>query len=358
MAVSAASSAAGRGADVLERLDASAITPLHWKIMFISGMGFFTDAYDLFIIGVVMAMLKEQWHVSPLAEGLVTSTALLASAVGALLFGRVADMLGRKRIYGYEVLVLAAGAIASALLAEHLVADRLPHHPRHRHRRRLPGQLHDHERIRRQADARHDGHAGLRHAGGGSDRRAAAGRRRCWPRACRTTSIWRLLLAFGAVPALAVFQMRRQLAETPRYLLADGPARRVSRSRRRRARRATAAADARRRAATGGRTATFSEGFAMLVARPRLGGAPGRRQPGLVPDGLRLLRQHSQQPDGAARDHAGQEPAHAYAAAARGVRVAAVPGYLVAAAMMDRMGRKSIQMLGFAMMAISFAAWR
>ena len=44
----------------------------------------------------------------------VTSTALLASAVGALLFGRVADMFGRKRIYGYEVLVPAAGAIASA----------------------------------------------------------------------------------------------------------------------------------------------------------------------------------------------------------------------------------------------------
>ena len=55
--------------------------------MFISGMGFFTDAYDLFIIGVVMSLLKGEWHVSPLQEGLVTSTALLASAVGALLFG-------------------------------------------------------------------------------------------------------------------------------------------------------------------------------------------------------------------------------------------------------------------------------
>ena len=71
--------------------------------MFISGMGFFTDAYDLFIIGVVMSMLKEQWHISPTADGLVTSTALLASAIGAVLFGRIADMLGRKRIYGYEV---------------------------------------------------------------------------------------------------------------------------------------------------------------------------------------------------------------------------------------------------------------
>jgi MFS family permease len=36
--------------------------------------------------------------------------------------------------------------------------------------------------------------------------------------------------------------------------------------------------------------------------------------------------------------------------------IAAVPGYFVAAAMMDRMGRKTIQVLGFAMMALTFAA--
>ncbi len=35
---------------------------------------------------------------------------------------------------------------------------------------------------------------------------------------------------------------------------------------------------------------------------------------------------------------------------------AAVPGYFVAAAMMDRMGRKPIQVLGFLMMALSFTA--
>jgi MFS family permease len=81
------------GADVLERMDESKLTGLHWKIMFISGMGFFTDAYDLFIIGVVMALLKEQWSISPTEEGLVASTALLASAVGAVLFGRIADMV-------------------------------------------------------------------------------------------------------------------------------------------------------------------------------------------------------------------------------------------------------------------------
>ena len=95
-------------------LDDATISSEHWKIMFISGMGFFIDAYDLFIIGVVMSLVKPMWHVGKLEESLVESTALLASAFGALLFGRVADMLGRKRIYGVEVLVLAAGAIGCA----------------------------------------------------------------------------------------------------------------------------------------------------------------------------------------------------------------------------------------------------
>jgi MFS transporter, PHS family, inorganic phosphate transporter len=34
--------------------------------------------------------------------------------------------------------------------------------------------------------------------------------------------VWRLLLAFGAIPALAVLQMRRHMAESPRYLFATG----------------------------------------------------------------------------------------------------------------------------------------
>lgn len=62
---------------------------------------------DPFIIGVVMSLLKPLWNVGKIEESLVDSTALLASAFGALLFGRIADMLGRKRIYGVEVLVLA-----------------------------------------------------------------------------------------------------------------------------------------------------------------------------------------------------------------------------------------------------------
>ena len=103
------------GPGTFAALDDSKITRFQYKIMFISGMGFFTDAYDLFIIGIVVDLLKPQWHLSTGQVSLLNSATLAASALGAVIFGRVADILGRKKIYGYEVLILAIGAIASAL---------------------------------------------------------------------------------------------------------------------------------------------------------------------------------------------------------------------------------------------------
>ena len=56
---------------VLAALDESAFTGFHWKAMLTSGMGFFTDAYDLFIIGVALSILTPIWHLSPLQIGLL-----------------------------------------------------------------------------------------------------------------------------------------------------------------------------------------------------------------------------------------------------------------------------------------------
>src|ERR1022692_4788037 len=103
-----------------ETLDDSKVTRVQWKIMFISGMGFFTDAYDLFVIGIVVVLLTPEWGLSTSQISLLNSITLLAAAFGAIIFGRIADILGRKRIYGYEVLILAIGALASAFAPNYI----------------------------------------------------------------------------------------------------------------------------------------------------------------------------------------------------------------------------------------------
>jgi MFS family permease len=318
-----------RNADDLARLDESGITAEHWKIMFISGMGFFTDAYDLFIIGVAMHLIKAEWHTSPFSEGLVTSTALLASAAGALMFGRVADMLGRKRIYGYEVLILAAGAIASALSPNiwWLIGFRVVLGVG------IGGDYPVSSTIMSEF-------AGRRHRGMMVSlvfAMQAAGLLVGPLLAAFLLAIgldhdlvWRLLLAFGAVPALAVFQMRRRLAETPRFRLA---------------------AEQRLEAKV-----SFADGFRRLLARRDL-------RVRLLGASLAWFLM-----DFAYYGNTVSSPMvlHAIAPASSLMSqtltqlavfaVAAVPGYFVAAAMMDRIGRKPIQVLGFAMMGISFLA--
>jgi PHS family inorganic phosphate transporter-like MFS transporter len=84
------------------------------RIIFITGMGFLTDAYDLFVIGIVTVLLTPEWHLSTLQIGILNATSLLAAALGAVIFGFLADKWGRKRLYGSEVGLLCVGALMSA----------------------------------------------------------------------------------------------------------------------------------------------------------------------------------------------------------------------------------------------------
>jgi MFS family permease len=350
------------GTDLLARMDEAELNGLHWKIMFISGMGFFTDAYDLFIIGVVMEMLKKEWTISPVAQGLVTSTALLASAVGAVLFGRIADMLGRKRIYGYEVLVLVAGAVASALSpdiwwliffriilglgigGDYPVSSTIMAEYSSKRTRGMMVTL----VFTMQAAGLIVGPllaAAL--IGSGMPENIA----------------WRVLLALGAVPAMAVFQMRRHLAETPRYLLATGHHDEFTETANSllgemRGSKAsgypseTGRSRSQHRAAA---RASFWEGFTKLTSERRLlvrliGASLAWFLMDFAYYGNTVsspLVLDAITPDRTLLWHVLLQLAV--------FTVAAAPGYLVAAAMMDRMGRKSIQILGFAMMAVTFA---
>ncbi|HYZ54408.1 MAG TPA: hypothetical protein VE733_13040 [Streptosporangiaceae bacterium] len=64
-----------------DALDNSKISRFQLKIMFVSGMGFFTDAYDLFVIGIVVALLKPGWHLS---TGQIIGAVSLRCMAGAL----------------------------------------------------------------------------------------------------------------------------------------------------------------------------------------------------------------------------------------------------------------------------------
>ncbi|MGC8568539.1 MAG: MFS transporter [Nitrososphaeria archaeon] len=109
---------------VLSKFDELRLTGRHIRISLVAGMGFFTDAYDLFSISVVLYILTVYpesgfpLHLKllgmPLSVYLATS-AIFFAIIGQLLFGYISDRLGRKKIYGLEAALLSVGALLSAL---------------------------------------------------------------------------------------------------------------------------------------------------------------------------------------------------------------------------------------------------
>ena len=95
-------------------LDLAPLNRFHYRAAVTAGMGFFTDAYDLFVVGAVLVILKSQWHLSADQASLASAAALGTAFIGAVVFGRIADIFGRRRIYGLEAAIMVVGALGSA----------------------------------------------------------------------------------------------------------------------------------------------------------------------------------------------------------------------------------------------------
>jgi MFS family permease len=334
-----------------DSLDDAKINRFQLKIMFVSGMGFFTDAYDLFVIGIVVSLLKTEWSLSTSQVSWINSATLLASAVGAIVFGRVADILGRKKIYGYEVLILAAGALASALSPNYtfllvtriilgigiggdypVSATIMSEYSGKQSRGRMVGLV-----FAMQGAGLIVGPlvaALLLGSGLSSD------------------YTWRILLALGAIPGLAVFYLRRQIHETPRFAMAGGAADEAEAAIAHAT--GTSAGPKAAEESTARPTQGALDGFRILARNRRmllwLIGTAGAwllldfcyyGNTISTPEILRLLNPHASE-------------LYNILVQLAIFAVFAVPGYIVAILLLDKTGRKSIQVLGFGMMALCF----
>lgn len=116
---------AGEPAQVLNALDVAKTQWYHFTAIIIAGMGFFTDAYDLFCISLVTKLLgRIYYHVDgaakpgtlpPNVSAAVNGVALCGTLSGQLFFGWLGDKLGRKKVYGLTLMIMVICSIASGL---------------------------------------------------------------------------------------------------------------------------------------------------------------------------------------------------------------------------------------------------
>jgi MFS transporter, PHS family, inorganic phosphate transporter len=201
---------------VNQLLDEAPRSRFHHRTVLISGMGFFTDAYDLFVIGTVAAILKTQWNLSTSQTSWVTGAAILGAFIGAFTFGRMADVWGRKTVYTAVAAIMILGALASAFSPNFLFlvgarfvlglgiggdypvsAVLMSEYSNRVDRGRLVGLVFSMQALGLIVGPL----VGLVLLSSGAG----------------DSLTWRLMLGLGAIPAAAVIYLRAKMPESPRY---------------------------------------------------------------------------------------------------------------------------------------------
>ena len=334
-----------RARDVIAALDEASLSRFHLRAVVASGMGFFTDAYDLFVIGVASALISKDWHLSPGHLALLNSTMLFAAFAGAFVFGRFADLIGRKHVYWLVAAITIAGALGSALAPSYWVligfrfvlgfgvggdypvsAVMVSEYANRKDRGKLVGMVFGTQALGLVVGPL----IALALLGGGLS----------------GDTVWRVLLGLGALPAAAVIYLRTRMPESPRYQVqVQG-----------KAEQAAAQIDFTGEQVSGNESAELPHemGLRAFLTNRRwlimLAGTAGTwflldyayyGNTISTPQILSLIS-----PTASTMTKIALQLAIFV--------VAAVPGYLLAIARLDKIGHRRLQLLGFAMMALCF----
>src|SRR5215468_5187737 len=80
-----------------------------------AALGWMLDAFDAMLYALVLAHVMRDLNMSKAVSGFLATLTLLASGIGGLLFGFIADRLGRKRALMLSILTYSVCSFASGL---------------------------------------------------------------------------------------------------------------------------------------------------------------------------------------------------------------------------------------------------
>ncbi|CAD6577238.1 MAG: Inorganic phosphate transporter pho84 [Tremellales sp. Tagirdzhanova-0007] len=115
-------SAGERRKAALAEIDEASFSWFHAKACIVAGVGFFTDAYDIFSISIAATMIGYVYHDGGASTANQDLGIKVAHSVGTffgqLLFGYLADHVGRKRMYGIELMIIIVGTLGQAVAGQ------------------------------------------------------------------------------------------------------------------------------------------------------------------------------------------------------------------------------------------------
>jgi len=82
----------------------------HYKVLLLSWAGWTFDFYDLMLYSFLLLPIGKELHLSRVALSYVLGSSLAATALGGVIFGLLADTLGRKTVLSWTIGMYSIGA--------------------------------------------------------------------------------------------------------------------------------------------------------------------------------------------------------------------------------------------------------
>ena len=98
----------------LQQIDSRPLTGHQKSLIGLAIVGNISEFFDMFLIGFVVSLLTKPWKLTGTETGVILACSGLGTVVGAIMWGRLADKIGRRRTFFWCVLLFVVFTIVSA----------------------------------------------------------------------------------------------------------------------------------------------------------------------------------------------------------------------------------------------------